>query len=118
MKLHYHDIDLLIREALHASSPDGRLDIDQDPQLGSWMKWNGIELPVMSMVNNYDGKEWVTTQMAEMLAKLRARERLSNSLAFCHVAASSGDAWLISKGCRRPASRISAVHSRPGDRDA
>ncbi len=81
LKLHYHDIDLLIPEALHASSPDGRLDVDQDPKLTSWIQSNGIELPVMSMVNNYDGKEWVTTQMAEMLASPAAREHLSKSLA-------------------------------------
>ncbi|MFZ0519673.1 MAG: glycosyltransferase [Candidatus Acidiferrales bacterium] len=81
LKLHYRDIDVLIPEALHASSPDGRLDIDQDPKLVSWMQTNGIELPIMSMVNNYDGKEWVTTQMAEMLASSVARERLSKSLA-------------------------------------
>ena len=64
LKLHYHDIDLLIPEALHASSPDGRLDIEQDPKLLSWMQTGTIELPIMSMVNNYDGKTWVTKEMA------------------------------------------------------
>jgi cellulose synthase/poly-beta-1,6-N-acetylglucosamine synthase-like glycosyltransferase/peptidoglycan/xylan/chitin deacetylase (PgdA/CDA1 family) len=72
---------LLIPEALHASSPDGRLDVDQDPKLGQWMQSNAIELPIMSMVNNYDGKTWVTKEMAEMLASPAARERLSKSLA-------------------------------------
>ena len=81
LKAHYHDIDLLIPEALHASSPDGRLDVDQDPKLGQWMQSNAIELPIMSMVNNYDGKTWVTKEMAEMLASPAARERLSKSLA-------------------------------------
>src|SRR5208282_3952757 len=32
-QLHYHDIDLLIPEALHAVSLDGKLDADQDPKL-------------------------------------------------------------------------------------
>ena len=81
LKLHYRDIDLLVPEALHASSPDGRLDVDQDPKLPAWMQSNVIELPVMSMVNNYDGKTWVTKEMAEMLASPVARERLSKSLA-------------------------------------
>ena len=81
LKLHYHDIDLLIPEALHASSADGRLDIEQDPKLLTWMQTNTIELPVMSMVNNYDGKTWVTKEMAEMLASPTAREHLSKSLA-------------------------------------
>src|SRR5580704_4959681 len=44
LKLHYHDIDLLIPDALHASSPDGRLDIEQDPKFSSWMQTNTIEL--------------------------------------------------------------------------
>ena len=81
LKLHYHDIDLLIPEALHASSADGRLDIEQDPKLLTWMQTNGIELPIMSMVNNYDGKTWVTKELAEMLASPAAREHLSKSLA-------------------------------------
>ena len=88
LKLHYHDIDLLIPEALHASSADGRLDIEQDPKLSSWMQTNTIELPVMSMVNNYDGKTWVSKEMAEMLANPAAREHLSKSLSgFCQCAA-------------------------------
>jgi cellulose synthase/poly-beta-1,6-N-acetylglucosamine synthase-like glycosyltransferase/spore germination protein YaaH/peptidoglycan/xylan/chitin deacetylase (PgdA/CDA1 family) len=81
LKAHYHDIDLLIPEALHAPSPDGRLDVDQDPKLAQWMQSNTIELPIMSMVNNYDGKTWVTKEMTEMLASPAARERLSKSLA-------------------------------------
>src|ERR1700734_2386197 len=81
LKLHYHDIDLLIPEALHAASADGRLDIEQDPKLLTWMQASTIELPVMSMVNNYDGKTWVTKELAEMLASPVARERLSKSLA-------------------------------------
>ena len=33
LQLHYHEIDLLIPEALHAVSLDGKLDADQDPKL-------------------------------------------------------------------------------------
>src|ERR1700723_2672676 len=91
LKLHYHDIDLLIPEALHASSADGRLDVEQDPKLLTWMQTNTIELPVMSMVNNYDGKTWVIKEMAEMLASPTAREHLSKSLAdFASVQHQSG----------------------------
>src|SRR5580698_8900766 len=72
LQQHYHDIDLLIPEALHAVSPDGRLDVDQDPKLVNWMqtiKAKGVELPVMSMVNNYDGKDWKVAEMADMLSR-------------------------------------------------
>src|SRR5271169_4382219 len=104
LKLHYHDIDLLIPEALHASSADGRLDIEQDPKLLTWIQTNTIELPVMSMVNNYDGKTWVTKEMAEMLANPAARERLSKSLADFASA-------------QQPAG-FRALHSRSGNHDA
>ena len=83
LQLHYHDIDLLIPESLHAVSPDGRMDVEQDPKLLAWMQTirdRGVELPVMSMVNNYDGKEWRVPQMVEMLARPASRERLSKEL--------------------------------------
>ena len=32
LQLHYRDLDLLIPEALHAVSADGRLDADQDAE--------------------------------------------------------------------------------------
>ena len=83
LQLHYHDLDLLIPEALHAVSPDGRMDVDQDPKLVNWMqsiKARGVDLPVMSMVNNYDGKDWKVPEMAEMLARPASRERLAKQL--------------------------------------
>ena len=33
LQLHYRDLDVLIPEALHAVSADGRLDADQDAKL-------------------------------------------------------------------------------------
>src|ERR1700746_786238 len=83
LQAHFHDVDLLIPEALHAVSTDGHLDIDQDPKLVNWMqsiKAKGVELPVMSMVNNYDGKDWKIDEMAEMLARPASREKLAKSL--------------------------------------
>jgi cellulose synthase/poly-beta-1,6-N-acetylglucosamine synthase-like glycosyltransferase/spore germination protein YaaH/peptidoglycan/xylan/chitin deacetylase (PgdA/CDA1 family) len=80
LQQHYHDIDLLIPEALHAVSVDGHLDIEQDPKLVSWMQTSQVELPVMPMVNNYDGKDWLIKEMAVMLANPVARQKLSKSL--------------------------------------
>jgi cellulose synthase/poly-beta-1,6-N-acetylglucosamine synthase-like glycosyltransferase/spore germination protein YaaH/peptidoglycan/xylan/chitin deacetylase (PgdA/CDA1 family) len=80
LQQHYHDIDLLIPEALHAVSADGRLDIEQDPKLVSWMQTSQVELPIMAMVNNYDGKDWLVKEMAEMLANPASRQKLSKSL--------------------------------------
>jgi peptidoglycan-N-acetylglucosamine deacetylase len=83
LQLHYRDIDLLIPDALHAAWPDGHLEIDQNTKLNAWMKSmqaTGLELPVMSMVNNYNGKDWAIKDMAEMLAHPAARERLTKEL--------------------------------------
>jgi len=80
LQQHYHDIDLLIPEALHAVSADGRLDIEQDPKLVSWMQTSQVELPIMAMVNNYDGKDWLIKEMSQMLANPAARQKLSKSL--------------------------------------
>src|ERR1700733_10779179 len=79
LQQHYHDIDLLIPEALHAVSVDGHLDVEQDPKLVSWIQTSQVELPIMPMVNNYDGKDWLIKEMAEMLANPAARQKLAKS---------------------------------------
>jgi peptidoglycan-N-acetylglucosamine deacetylase len=83
LQLHYRDIDLLIPDSLHAAWIDGHLEIDRNTKLNAWMKSmqaTGLELPVMPMVNNYNGKDWAIKDMAEMLALPASRERLTKSL--------------------------------------
>jgi peptidoglycan-N-acetylglucosamine deacetylase len=83
LQAHYRDLDLLIPEALHAVSSDGRLVVEPDPKLEAWMQSmqaRGVELPVMSMVNNYDGKDWLVPELAQMLAHSASRERLAAEL--------------------------------------
>jgi len=81
LQLHYRDIDLLIPEALHAFQADGSLQIEPDPKLTNWLQTSGVELPMMPMVNNYDGKTWNVKDLAQMLAHPEARAKLSKSLA-------------------------------------
>jgi cellulose synthase/poly-beta-1,6-N-acetylglucosamine synthase-like glycosyltransferase/peptidoglycan/xylan/chitin deacetylase (PgdA/CDA1 family) len=98
LKKHYKDIDLLIPEQLHAVSPDGALTIVdyehgqarvkaspgeaiallKDDKLHQWMKsFNPpIELPMMGLVNNYDGVEWRIKEMVQLLASPAARQNL------------------------------------------
>src|SRR5882762_5203742 len=98
LKKHYKDIDLLIPEQLHAVSPDGALTIVdyqrgqntvkaspaeaiallKDDKLHQWMKSSAppIELPMMGLVNNYDGVEWRIKEMVQMLANAAARQNL------------------------------------------
>ncbi len=87
LQLHYHQIDLLIPEALHAISADGRLVADQDQNLAAFLRGlqkraNPIELPLMPMVNNYDavGNQWCPPGFLQMLANPAARTRLGTEL--------------------------------------
>src|SRR6266699_548504 len=98
LKKHYKDIDLLIPEQLHAVSADGALTVVdyehgqntvkaspteaiavlKDDKLHKWMKsfTPPIELPMMGLVNNYDGVDWRIKEMAQMLASPAARGSL------------------------------------------
>jgi cellulose synthase/poly-beta-1,6-N-acetylglucosamine synthase-like glycosyltransferase/peptidoglycan/xylan/chitin deacetylase (PgdA/CDA1 family) len=102
LKKHYKDIDLLIPEQLHAVSPDGALTVVdyqrgqntvkaspaeaiallKDDKLHQWMKSSTppIELPMMGLVNNYDGVEWRIKEMAQMLANPTARQNLARDI--------------------------------------
>src|SRR5258708_6775472 len=98
LKKHYKDIDLLIPEQLHAVTADGALTIVdyergqtrvkaspaeaisllRDDKLHQWMKSLNppIELPMMALLNNYDGVEWRIKELAQMLATPAARQNL------------------------------------------
>ena len=80
LELHYHDIDLLIPEELHAFTADGSLAVDDDPKLDAWLKSITVELPQMPLLNNYDGNIWQVDPMAQMLARPASRQRLATSL--------------------------------------
>src|SRR5438445_1707535 len=102
LKKHYKDIDLLIPEQLHAVTQDGALTVVdyehgqntvkaspaeaiallKDDKLHQWMKsFNPpIELPMMGLVNNYDGVEWRIKEMAQLLASPAARRNLARDI--------------------------------------
>src|SRR6266700_1955017 len=98
LKKHYKDIDLLIPEQLHAVSEDGALTVvdyehgqnrvkatpaeavallKQD-ELHQWMKSLNppVELPMMALLNNYDGLHWRVEEMVKLLASPASRQRL------------------------------------------
>ena len=99
LKKHYKDIDLLIPEQLHAVSPDGAITVvDYNPLgqrnvtgspaeaiavlksdgLHQWLKSLNppIELPMMGLLNNYDGTRWRIEEMVKMLESSSSRQRL------------------------------------------
>ncbi len=85
LQAHYHDLDLLIPESLHAISSDGRLDADKDPKLDGFLQslqTRNIDLQVMGMVNNYDAKKdkWCPPGMLQMLGDPVARQHLAKQI--------------------------------------
>src|SRR6202171_6628047 len=88
LKKHYKDIDLLIPDQLHAVTPDGAITIvdyeryqtvkaspaealtrlKQD-KLHQWMRSLNppVELPIMGLLNNYDGAVWKVNELAGLL---------------------------------------------------
>jgi cellulose synthase/poly-beta-1,6-N-acetylglucosamine synthase-like glycosyltransferase/peptidoglycan/xylan/chitin deacetylase (PgdA/CDA1 family)/spore germination protein YaaH len=95
LKRHYKDLDVLIPEQLHAVSSDGALtvvdyeryqtlkagpaqavSILRDDKLHRWMKSANVELPIMGLLNNYDGQVWRVSEMAQLLANSSARHSL------------------------------------------
>src|SRR5215471_2098177 len=92
LRRHYKDLDLVIPEELHAVTADGQLTIVdyeryrtvqatpeealaiiRDDKLHQWMRAANVEIPVMSMINNYDGQNWRVKEMGQMLKNSTAR---------------------------------------------
>ncbi len=100
LKAHYKDLDLLIPEQLHSVTPNGaitaidyengqktgQVSADQalavlkDDKLHQWMKSVNIEIPMMGLVNNYDGVNWRIKELGEMLGNPVARHNLQRDL--------------------------------------
>lgn len=80
LKLHYRDLDVLMPEMLHAITPDGRTQVELDPKLADWYRSSGSELLMMPLVNNFDGKDWRSRELAEMLAQPGSRQQLRTEL--------------------------------------
>src|SRR6201982_3174319 len=97
LKKHYKDLDLVVAEELHAVTPDGGLTIVdyeryrtvkvspeealaiiRDDKLHQWMRAANVELPVIGMLSNYDGRTWRIPEMAQMLADPNAAARLGS----------------------------------------
>jgi peptidoglycan-N-acetylglucosamine deacetylase len=85
LQLHYRDIDLLMPDQLHAVAKDGTLQADHDSKLIAFLQnlqtTRNVDLPVMSLVNNYDGElGWCPPSFIQMLADPAARGKLAAEL--------------------------------------
>jgi peptidoglycan/xylan/chitin deacetylase (PgdA/CDA1 family)/spore germination protein YaaH/GT2 family glycosyltransferase len=100
LKKHYKDLDLLIPDQLHAVTPDGALTVVDyeryetvkatpaeaiarlhEDKLHRWMRSVNVDLPMMGMVNNYDGAAWRVKELAELLANQDGISNLVQGLA-------------------------------------
>ena len=103
LKKHYKDMDLLIPEQLHAVTSDGALTIVdyehgqervkaspaeaiallKNDKLHQWMKslTPPVELPMMGLLNNYDGVVWRIKEMAALLGNPASRHNLVRDVA-------------------------------------
>jgi cellulose synthase/poly-beta-1,6-N-acetylglucosamine synthase-like glycosyltransferase/peptidoglycan/xylan/chitin deacetylase (PgdA/CDA1 family)/spore germination protein YaaH len=113
LRRHYKDLDLLLPEQLHAVTPDGAItivdyehgqktskatpseavNIIHEDKLHQWMKSANVEIPMMGMLNNYDGVSWHIPEMVQMLANPTARHKLSRDLV--EFAVQSHEAGLV-----------------------
>jgi peptidoglycan-N-acetylglucosamine deacetylase len=100
LKAHYKDIDLLVPEQLHSVTSNGaitaidyengqktgQVSVDQalaiikDDKLHQWMKSVNVEIPMMGLLNNYDGVNWRIKELGDMLGNASARHNLERSL--------------------------------------
>ena len=98
LKKHYKDIDLLMPQQLHSVSPDGAItivDYERNQQtvkaspaealsrlkqdkLHQWMRSLNppVEIPMMGVLDNYDGTVWHVQELEGMLANPAARHHL------------------------------------------
>jgi len=105
LQQHYRELDLLIPEQLHAVSPDGHMVIEPDEKLKAWLDTLDVSIPIMPLVNNYDGVNWRTEEMVRYLKSPDARKRLvSELIRFVNVDA---------EGRRRPEAPSTANPSAP-----
>jgi cellulose synthase/poly-beta-1,6-N-acetylglucosamine synthase-like glycosyltransferase/spore germination protein YaaH/peptidoglycan/xylan/chitin deacetylase (PgdA/CDA1 family) len=82
LQQHYGDIDLLIPERLHSITATGRLDVEADPKLEAWLQTLREQkppknIPIMPLLNNSDGTNWLTDEMAALLKSSAARQNLT-----------------------------------------
>ena len=117
LQQHFRDIDLLIPERLHSITSTGRLDVEADPKLAAWeqtllQQTPPIKIPTMPLLNNSDGTNWLTDEMAAMLKSPRPRATSgAASGSISHSKTTSPDWLLILKKFPIKARKISANSS-------
>jgi hypothetical protein len=130
LKKHYKDLDLVVPEELHAVTPDGGLTIVdyeryltvraspaeavsilREDKLHQWMRSANVEIPIMGMLNNYDGQIWRIPEMVQMLANPTALASLIRDTVQYALSSGSWNRGRL-RGYRRQLKRICRSLSR------
>ena len=84
LKRNLDSLDMIIGEWLHLASENGSLrenDSNRQAQATDFIRSHHPDLPIISMVNNWDGNEWDGLKLGHMLADITARARAIEQLA-------------------------------------
>ena len=58
------------------ATPAEAISLLKDDKLHRWMKIGNVELPIMGMLNNYDGQVWRINEMAAAAGESRDARHL------------------------------------------
>jgi len=84
LKQNLDSLDMVIPEWLHLAAEDGSLredDPNRQSQVTEYIRVHCPTLPIMPLINNWNGKEWEGAKLARMLADPKARARVIARLA-------------------------------------
>jgi peptidoglycan-N-acetylglucosamine deacetylase len=84
LKQNLDSLDMVIAEWLHLAGEDGSLrenDPDRQAQVTEYIRARHSELPIVPLVNNWNGHEWEGVKLGRMLVDRPARARVIEQLA-------------------------------------
>ncbi|MFO1372683.1 MAG: glycosyltransferase [Candidatus Competibacteraceae bacterium] len=83
LKLNLDSLDMVIPEWLHLAGEDGAVREDDPSRQASvtdYIRLHRPDLPIMALVNNWNGQEWEGAKLGRMLANPAARARAIEQL--------------------------------------
>jgi cellulose synthase/poly-beta-1,6-N-acetylglucosamine synthase-like glycosyltransferase/peptidoglycan/xylan/chitin deacetylase (PgdA/CDA1 family)/spore germination protein YaaH len=83
LKQNLDSLDLVIAEWLHLATEDGSLrenDPNRQTLVTDYIRVHRPDLPIMPLVNNWNGREWESAKLGRMLASPAARARVIEQL--------------------------------------
>lgn len=83
LKLNLDSLDMVIAEWLHLAAEDGSLrenDSNRQTQVTDYIRVRHPDLPIVPLVNNWNGHEWEGAKLGRMLANPAARARVVEQL--------------------------------------